>query len=110
MFLNYFPQFWYLKLKASLSYTFEAHVNWKTNLKSFLNSSLSLTKINVSATSGSRNIKPISNLLPPAELAKTFLAFKGASKLFFSFSFRYESEGDYHLNYGLDLQFFLIIK
>ena len=55
------------------------------------------------ATSGTSNIKPILNLLPPVKPFKKYLTFKGIRKLFFIFSFRYEIEGECHLKYGLDL-------
>jgi hypothetical protein len=59
-----FFDFDFILLRDSLSYIYKTHTNWKTNFKSFMNSNLSIIKLNVSAISGSSNIKPIFNLLP----------------------------------------------
>jgi hypothetical protein len=54
----------FLLLRTTLSYSYKTRTNWNTNLKSFMNSNLSLIKFSVSATRGSSDIKPIFNLLP----------------------------------------------
>jgi hypothetical protein len=54
----------FLLLRAALNYTYKTRNNSKTNWNSFMDSNFSLIKFNVSATSGSSNIKPIFNPLP----------------------------------------------
>jgi hypothetical protein len=60
---GFFILIFYL-LRTTLSYSYKTCTNWKTNLKSFMNSNLSIIKFSVSATRGSSDIKPIFNLLP----------------------------------------------
>jgi hypothetical protein len=63
---KWFLWLWLFLPRDALSYTYIARTNWMTNWKSFVNSNLSLIKFNVSAASGSSNIKPIFDLLPHA--------------------------------------------